>query len=162
MMKLLPYKSYLIGAALIIAILAVVYFKGRKDGKACSWLDKLTGNCPGQKNENEPVVYVPTGPGAQWKPQAITNQIYNALDGHSWLTPNGEAINNAFFAFNNLNDQQKFDVINDWEARYKGTDRPYWGTGDYGSLRQTIEEFENDFQPQVEIAYTWMNNNLIN
>lgn len=158
MIQLLQRKNTLIGIGLVVAILLFVYYKGRSDANDCPWYKRLVGGCD---DDTDRKIYVPTGPGAPWKPQSITNRLFSAIDNHGIFTPNGDAINDAFFAFNSLSDQQKFDVVNDWEQRIKGRDVSGWFTGDYGSLRETIEQWDGNYQPEVSIAYNWMNNNGI-
>lgn len=149
------WKLYALGAGLVLAIGFWIYNKGKAAGQECSWWDKLMGNCPDDENRK---TYVPTGPGAPWTAQRVTNRLYNAIHGHTWYSPNGEDINNAFYAFNSLNDNQKFKIVNDWEERIKGKDKTGWGTGNYPGLRATLEEFD-EMQPQVDIAYQWLSNN---
>lgn len=94
-----------------------------------------------------------------YNPTKVTDQIFQAYDAHSWVSPNGKEINSALQVFNALNAEQKVAVLNDWEQRYKGKDRPYWFTGDYGTLKQEIERFAPDLQPEAAIALNWLQEN---
>lgn len=164
---MLQNKPVFIALAVALVILLAVYFKGRSDGSQPGFFSKLFGLDSEPVGNNGGVIrniYVPE-PGDSssnnWRPNAITDRIYKAIEDHWSFKPNGTEINNAFETFNALTHNQKIAVVNDWEQRYKATDKAGWFTGDYGSLKEVLNQWIGDFQPQVEIAWTWMNNNQI-
>lgn len=158
---LLNHKPVVIAGAVALLVLLFVYFKGRRDGSEPGFFTKLFSPEPDPNAAQKIYIPSPGQGGNTWSPNQVTNAIYQAIEDHGVLSPNGTEINSAFATFNALTHNQKVAVINDWEQRYKGTDKAGWFTGDYGSLFETISEWTGNFQPQVEIAWTWMNTNQI-
>lgn len=158
LMKVLQNRTFWIIVGAII-IFWIIYKAGKNAQKAAdergSWWDRLWGNVP--KDPEPGTVYVPSpGSDQSWRPNTITDTIHRAYEDHRWYSGNSAGINSAWSVFNGLNDSQKIAVINDWSARHQGTDKPGWGTGDYGSLKTTIEEYSDNLVPQAEIALSWM------
>lgn len=148
-------------AIAIILILAVVYFMGRRSGKAAanngSWFTNLFAD------PEKPATINVDGDEPADNIQHITDAIHQSFEAHRWYSKNGEAINNAFAVFNALPVSGKVSVINDWNQRYFGTDRPGWGTGNYGTIRTEINTFYDEgLQPEVAKALGWMQSYKIN
>ncbi|QNR22963.1 hypothetical protein [Croceimicrobium hydrocarbonivorans] len=167
-MKSLILQNKAVAVAILVAliILIAVYYKGRSDGSEPGFFTRLFGLDDNSDNTGSKdvvrKVYVSDGTGDNaWNPQSVTDRLYQTIQDHRWYSPNGTDINNAFATFNSLSYNQKIAVINDWEQRIKGLDVSGWGTGDYGSLYDTISQWQGNFQPQVEIAWSWMNSNQI-
>ncbi len=148
-MKAIGKKEIFIGLGVIL-ILVLIYYLGKRAGKDCGWMDKLLGNCP-EEGKGKTVI-INTGSG-EWLPNPITDALYTAIN-RIMDAPGAE--NDAFGKFNVLSDDQKVDVINDWAARYEGTDKAGWFTGNFPSLKKTLEEDFGDMEPNVAIAYNWM------
>lgn len=148
-----------------VIILAIVYFMGRKSGKTAAsqpnWWQRLIGDDT-PKQQDIPTVTVGGQP-AQENVQSVTDAIYaemqldvNLIVG-GWFSDTD--LNNAFSQFNNLSHTGKASVINDWNSRYLGTDRPGVLTGNHGTLRQEIAYLypsTNSRPSEVAIAYRWM------
>lgn len=147
-------------AIAVILVLAVVYFMGRNAGKNAqkqSWWQRLFGG----GDETAPVdIPAPVTVGGQVPAenvQYITDAIYQGFHNHRWYGKNGENINLAFAQFNASSQAGKASVVNDWNARYFGTDRPGYFTGDYGTIRQEIAEVVDEgLLPQTALAYKWL------
>lgn len=152
-------------AALVLAVVLVIYFAGRKAGKNAaedSWWNKLfgTGSDPETVNIQEVTV---NGQVPKDNIQAVTDAIYQSIEDRTILSGNGTNINMAFGMFNVLQSTGRASVVNDWNARYLGKDKYYFFTGNWGTMRQEIAAFADEgLQPQTAIAYKWMQDNNIN
>lgn len=161
LMKVLQNRTFwiIVGAIILVWI---IYKAGKNAQKASdaepSWWDKLLGRDKEEEEEKEDrdQVNLPPGANAGWKPNTITDAIFHAYDNHRWYSSNADAINAAWASFNALNETQKGAVVNDWDDRYESLDKPGWGTGDYGTLKATVEEYADNLVPQAEIALAWL------
>jgi hypothetical protein len=73
---------------------------------------------------------VPTG----WDPTTVTDALYHAIDG-TFVSSNTK--DDAYKAFNDLNDNQMIDVYNDWLKRYH--DEKAYYLWPYGTLTNAIK-----------------------
>ncbi|KAB2814559.1 hypothetical protein [Phaeocystidibacter luteus] len=150
----------------LIIVFVIIYFiykagknKGEMAANEPSFWDKLWGN--DEESQVEVPIYTTgggssSGGGGSWSPKPLTDSIHVAYEEHWNLWGNGDRINELWGRFNTLSDSRRVMVVNDWNQRYMNTDRAGWGTGDYGTLKQTIERYADDLVPQAEIALTWM------
>lgn len=70
-----------------------------------------------------------------WTPTAITDNLYNAIQGVFTLTGTKD---DAYKAFNSLNDNQMISVYNDWQNRY--ADKKSYLFFPMGSLTQALKD----------------------
>lgn len=70
-----------------------------------------------------------------WSPTAITDNLFNAIQGIFTLTGTKD---DAYKAFNDLNDNQMISVYNDWGNRY--ADKKSYMFFPMGSLTQAIKD----------------------
>jgi hypothetical protein len=160
LMAFLGQNRNIIIVIVVALIIWAIYQYGKKKALDCSWYDKLLGNCvEGTPTKTQ---YTDTSAtGNVFNPKGISDAIFEEYESHWTFKPNGENINLVWRGFNALSNANRIAVVNDWNMRYLGRDRAGWFTGDYGTLRQTIERYQGNLQPQAEIALNWMISNNI-
>lgn len=88
---------------------------------------------------------------ASWNKVQVTDDLWKAFSGPA-LTGKYDAIHE----FNQLNDNQKIAVYNDWNDRYS-TKSIFLGMGSYGTLTQTLSDekflFGTDAYDESRIMY---------
>jgi hypothetical protein len=166
MLKQIAQNKPLQITVLVIAIVLVIYFAGRRSGKKAA-TDSWWANLFGGSNAEKEVINIQevkvNGQVPVANNQRITDAIYQSIKDRNVLSGNGIAINAAFGMFNVLSDSGKASVVNDWNKRYLGKDKDFWFTGDWGTIRQEIAKFASEgLQIETGIAYKWLQDNNIN
>ena len=146
----------------VIIILAIVYFIGRKAGKNAAingtWFSNLFGTSKASVTPPAPVNIDGKEPAENI--QHVTDAIYQAFqpDLHLgvayWFSD--DEVNEAFAMFNDLSTSGKASVVNDWNRRYFGQDKPGVFTGDWSTLRNELQNYPGSIPQEAQSALGWM------